>query len=103
MACHEENPYAKFFGACNDLKLALDQCFKVIRSVSEQSGTKRILVCVLGWLEPTGIVTRWQPHKSVLCSASFRAILDPLLTGVLPLEDVDYVSLASQRPRTIDL
>ncbi|CAN0433724.1 unnamed protein product [Ectocarpus sp. 12 AP-2014] len=27
MACHEENPYGKFFGACNDLKLALDSCF----------------------------------------------------------------------------
>eukprot|EP00752_Nemacystus_decipiens_P005899 g5332.t1 len=27
MACHEENPYAKFFGACNDLKMALDKCF----------------------------------------------------------------------------
>lgn len=29
MACHEENPYAKFFGACNDLKMALDKCFVV--------------------------------------------------------------------------
>ncbi|CAM9606268.1 unnamed protein product [Ectocarpus sp. 8 AP-2014] len=27
MACHEEKPYGKFFGACNDLKLALDSCF----------------------------------------------------------------------------
>eukprot|EP00904_Undaria_pinnatifida_P008686 jgi/Undpi1/4948/HiC_scaffold_19.g08300.m1 len=27
MACHEENPYGKFFGACNELKLALDKCF----------------------------------------------------------------------------
>lgn len=29
MACHEENPYGKFFGTCNDFKLALDSCFKV--------------------------------------------------------------------------
>lgn len=29
MACHEENPYGKFFGSCNDLKLALDKCFVV--------------------------------------------------------------------------
>lgn len=29
MACHEENPYGKFFGACNDLKVALDSCFVV--------------------------------------------------------------------------
>ncbi|CAM9629523.1 unnamed protein product, partial [Laminaria digitata] len=27
MACHDENPYGKFFGACNELKLALDRCF----------------------------------------------------------------------------
>ncbi|CEG37437.1 Uncharacterized conserved protein [Plasmopara halstedii] len=26
--CHNDNPYAKFFGACNDVKSALDQCFK---------------------------------------------------------------------------
>lgn len=43
MACHEQNPYAKFFGACNDLKLALDQCFVVSRSVNEQSGLERVL------------------------------------------------------------
>ncbi|CAM9165755.1 unnamed protein product [Hapterophycus canaliculatus] len=29
MACHEENPYGKFFGNCNDFKLALDKCFVV--------------------------------------------------------------------------
>ncbi|TDH66664.1 uncharacterized protein CCR75_005189 [Bremia lactucae] len=26
--CHENNPYAKFFGACSDAKTALDKCFK---------------------------------------------------------------------------
>lgn len=31
MVCHEENPYAKFFGACNDHKVALDWCFRVGR------------------------------------------------------------------------
>lgn len=31
MACHEDNPYGKFFGSCNDLKLALDKCFVVSR------------------------------------------------------------------------
>ena len=29
MACHEDNPYGKFFGACNDAKGALDRCFAV--------------------------------------------------------------------------
>ncbi|CAM9531781.1 unnamed protein product, partial [Ascophyllum nodosum] len=27
VACHEDNPYGKFFGACNDAKGALDRCF----------------------------------------------------------------------------
>ena len=26
--CHQSNPYAKFWGVCNDHKLALDRCFK---------------------------------------------------------------------------
>lgn len=26
--CHEENPAAKFFGVCNQPKIALDICFK---------------------------------------------------------------------------
>ena len=28
LACHEEKPYGKFFGACNEPKLALDMCFR---------------------------------------------------------------------------
>eukprot|EP00644_Phytophthora_capsici_P012781 jgi/Phyca11/13809/fgenesh1_pg.PHYCAscaffold_5_\ len=28
LECHEENPYAKFFGACGDVKTALDWCFR---------------------------------------------------------------------------
>ncbi|KAG2978428.1 hypothetical protein PC118_g12300 [Phytophthora cactorum] len=28
LECHENNPYAKFFGACGDVKTALDHCFK---------------------------------------------------------------------------
>lgn len=38
MACHEENPYAKFFGACNDLKMALDKCFVVSQSPAVSIG-----------------------------------------------------------------
>jgi hypothetical protein len=26
--CHADNPYAKFFGKCGDIKTALDWCFK---------------------------------------------------------------------------
>ena len=28
MECHESNPWAKFFGECNDAKAALDKCFR---------------------------------------------------------------------------
>ncbi|KUF76763.1 hypothetical protein AM587_10011162 [Phytophthora nicotianae] len=28
LECHENNPYAKFFGACGEVKTALDHCFK---------------------------------------------------------------------------
>ncbi|GMF21432.1 unnamed protein product [Phytophthora fragariaefolia] len=28
LECHEENPYAKFFGACGEVKTALDWCFR---------------------------------------------------------------------------
>ncbi|CAM9250482.1 unnamed protein product [Discosporangium mesarthrocarpum] len=27
VACHEEHPYGKFWGNCNDAKAALDKCF----------------------------------------------------------------------------
>ena len=26
--CHEDNPFAKFFGACNDVKTSMDKCFR---------------------------------------------------------------------------
>jgi len=26
--CHEDHPVQKFFGACNDLKIQLDKCFR---------------------------------------------------------------------------
>ena len=29
MACHEQHGAAKFVGACNDEKAALDKCFRV--------------------------------------------------------------------------
>jgi len=25
--CHDENPFKKFFGVCNEAKVALNQCF----------------------------------------------------------------------------
>ena len=28
LQCHEDNPFGKFLGACNEHKYALDRCFK---------------------------------------------------------------------------
>lgn len=28
IACHDEHPYAKFWGRCNEAKAAMDWCFK---------------------------------------------------------------------------
>ncbi|KAJ0402733.1 hypothetical protein P43SY_007875 [Pythium insidiosum] len=28
VTCHEQNPMAKFFGACSEAKVALDKCFR---------------------------------------------------------------------------
>ena len=28
VSCHENNPFKKYFGACNDHKAALDWCFR---------------------------------------------------------------------------
>ena len=34
--CHDENPYGKFWGACNDEKHALDLCFKEQKKVTRK-------------------------------------------------------------------
>lgn len=43
--CHAEHPYRKFFGACNDLKRALDQClhkeYKERRTASFERARKK--------------------------------------------------------------
>ena len=34
--CHEENKFAKYFGACNDQKVALDQCFRAEKELKRR-------------------------------------------------------------------
>jgi COX assembly protein 2 len=29
VACHDTNPKAKFWGACNDIKATMDNCFRL--------------------------------------------------------------------------
>jgi hypothetical protein len=35
IACHDDNPIAKFWGACNVAKAQLDECFRVSGAVVE--------------------------------------------------------------------
>lgn len=39
--CHEENPRMKFFGACNEAKVALDMCFKAEKIKKRDENFKR--------------------------------------------------------------
>ena len=42
--CHARRPLAKFLGACNDQKIALDKCFrseKALRSAANRAKAKR--------------------------------------------------------------
>jgi COX assembly protein 2 len=41
MACHENNPYMKFFGECNDAKAALDLCFKQEKEVKRKANAEK--------------------------------------------------------------
>ena len=34
MACHRDSPYAKFWGACNEQKWALDRCFREEKAIN---------------------------------------------------------------------
>mmetsp|Transcript_17762 Transcript_17762/g.35052 ORF Transcript_17762/g.35052 Transcript_17762/m.35052 type:complete len:85 (+) Transcript_17762:146-400(+) len=39
--CHEENPYKKFFGVCNEPKAALDKCFKAEKEVIRKANADK--------------------------------------------------------------
>ena len=36
ISCHKENPFKKYFGVCNDLKVALDICFRAEKELKRQ-------------------------------------------------------------------
>ena len=62
MACHEENPYAKFFGACNDLKMALDKCFVVSHTNKQQQQQQQPAVNV-GRIRSRREAERWRSEE----------------------------------------
>jgi COX assembly protein 2 len=41
LACHENNPFAKWVGACNDAKAALDVCFKQEKEVKRKANADK--------------------------------------------------------------
>ena len=41
--CHEENKFAKYFGACNDQKVALDQCFRAEKELKRRQNLAKAL------------------------------------------------------------
>jgi|AntAceMinimDraft_5_1070358.scaffolds.fasta_scaffold152294_1 hypothetical protein len=47
--CHNENPYAKFFGVCNDAKAAMDKCFKEEKVVRRDANLARARVEDARW------------------------------------------------------
>ncbi len=39
--CHADNPFAKFFGECNDAKYALDACFRAEKEVKRKHNLEK--------------------------------------------------------------
>ncbi|KAK2387994.1 COX assembly mitochondrial protein [Trifolium repens] len=39
--CHVENPIAKFFGECTDLKIKLDRCFGAEKAVKRKANFEK--------------------------------------------------------------
>lgn len=37
VACHRDSPYAKFWGACNEQKWALDRCFREEKAINRHA------------------------------------------------------------------
>lgn len=41
LKCHEENKFAKFFGACNDVKAEMDRCFRAEKEVKRKENLRK--------------------------------------------------------------
>ena len=39
--CHEQNPYGKFIGSCNDAKAALDACFRAEKEARRRANFEK--------------------------------------------------------------
>lgn len=63
ISCHEENKISKFFGACNDVKIQLDRCFKLEKEEKRQLN----LVSRFRLLSPTYVII----HQSIFNSISY--------------------------------
>lgn len=39
--CHDENPFGKYFGACNEAKSAMDKCFRAEKEEKRKENMRR--------------------------------------------------------------
>eukprot|EP00884_Botryococcus_braunii_P011801 jgi/Botrbrau1/20621/Bobra.113_1s0046.1 len=44
VTCHKDHPYAKFWGACNEQKWALDRCFREEKAIKRSINLEKAKV-----------------------------------------------------------
>ena len=49
VTCHEQNPTAKFWGACNDPKVLMDQCFREEKNRKRNRNLEKARASKLAW------------------------------------------------------
>lgn len=67
--CHAENPYAKFWGACNDTKAAMDACFRKEKEMRRDEAGR-------AFSEPGGPDVAWM--KEIEGNSRLRALVDKI-------------------------
>ena len=65
--CHKENPYAKFWGKCNQVKWELDACFREEKALNRCERTTASVEIALKPTPPRGRVD--SPRFCCLCRA----------------------------------
>lgn len=64
MKCHEEHPYAKFWGECNDAKAAMDWCFKEEKEEKRRKNYEKTKQFNKNWRLKQGIVEPTKEDES---------------------------------------
>ncbi|CAM9682222.1 unnamed protein product [Chrysoparadoxa australica] len=72
--CHESNPYAKFWGTCNDQKRALDKCFAEEKEVKRKENYEKGMKTEAAWLERKRMLEEAAAMKASDGSSSTQAV-----------------------------